>query len=125
MIWGQLFAILAAGMVGFSTKVWHVVFWRAVCKSVREITKQSLITVGLTPAGVLNKILASEISNPSNRNRIFSIFSPSFSAGMLVGTFLGGQLAHPYGRMPSWLGGTSEFWRAWPYALPNVITAVV
>jgi len=81
--------------------------------------------VGLTPAGVLNKILASEISNPSNRNQIFSIFSPSFSAGMLIGTFLGGQLAHPYGRMPRLLGGTSEFWRAWPYALPNVVTAVM
>jgi MFS family permease len=33
MLWGQLFAILAAGMVGFSTKVWHVVFWRAVRES--------------------------------------------------------------------------------------------
>jgi MFS family permease len=124
MLWGQLFAILAAGMVGFSTKVWHVVFWRAVRESARsryEEVSDSLL-VGLSPAGVLNKILASEISNPSNRNRIFS---PSFSAGMLVGTFLGGQLAHPYGRMPSWLGGTSEFWRAWPYALPNVVTAVM
>ena len=50
MIWGQLFAILAAGMVGFSTKVWHVVFWRAVCKSVRQITKQSLMNSGPYPS---------------------------------------------------------------------------
>lgn len=33
MLWGQIFAIFAAGMVGFSTKVWHIVFWRAVRES--------------------------------------------------------------------------------------------
>lgn len=33
MIWGQTVAILASVMVGFSTKVWHVVFWRAIRES--------------------------------------------------------------------------------------------
>lgn len=84
-----------------------------------------IFAVGLGPCGVLNKILASEISNPSNRSRIFAIFSPSFSIGMLIGTFMGGQLAHPYGRLPWWLGGTSEFWRQWPFALPNVVGALL
>jgi len=31
--WGQTVAILASVMVGFSTKVWHVVFWRAIRES--------------------------------------------------------------------------------------------
>lgn len=33
IVYGQAVAFLAAGMVGFSTKVWHVVFWRALRES--------------------------------------------------------------------------------------------
>jgi MFS family permease len=33
MIWGQAPALLAAVMIGFSTKVWHVVLWRAIRES--------------------------------------------------------------------------------------------
>lgn len=33
IVWGQAVALFAAGMVGFSTKVWHVVFWRALRES--------------------------------------------------------------------------------------------
>ena len=91
----------------------------------RRDNDELTIVVGLGPCGVLNKILASEISNASNRSRIFAIFSPAFSMGMLLGTFMGGQLAHPYGRLPSWLGGANEFWRQWPYALPNVFCALM
>ena len=42
----------------------------------------------------------------------------------MLGAFIGGELAHPYGRLPWWLGGTSEFWRRWPYALPCVVAFV-
>jgi len=79
--------------------------------------------VGLNPCGVIVKIMASEISTPANRARVFSIFSPSFSVGLMLGTFMGGELAHPYGRLPWWLGGTSEFWRRWPYGLPTTVSA--
>jgi hypothetical protein len=44
---------------------------------------------------------------------------------MLFGTFLGGELAHPYGRLPSWLGGASEFWRRHPFALPCILVGVI
>ena len=74
--------------------------------------------MGLNPGGVLVKTSAAELAHPTNRDRIFSVMSPSFSLGFLLGTFLGGELAHPFGRMPWWLGGASEIWRRWPYALP-------
>jgi MFS family permease len=74
---------------------------------------------------VIVKILASEISHPSNRSRIFSIFSPAFAGGAMLGTFIGGEFAHPYGRMPWWLGGTAEIWREWPYALPCLISGIL
>ncbi|CAD6573943.1 MAG: hypothetical protein TREMPRED_000968 [Tremellales sp. Tagirdzhanova-0007] len=110
MIWGFLATLGAGPMVGFSTSVWQVIFWRSL--------------FGLNPCGVIVKILASEISSPENRAKVFSIFSPSFSVGIMLGAFIGGELAHPYGRLPWWLGGTSEFWRRWPYALPCVVAFV-
>lgn len=69
--------------------------------------------------------MGAELSTPSNRAKIFSILSPSFSIGMLIGTLLGGLLAHPYGRLPAILGGTSELWRDWPFALPCVVIAAI
>lgn len=69
--------------------------------------------------------MASEVANPNNRSKVFSIFSPAFSIGNLFGAFLGGELAHPYGRLPWWLGGTIEFWKRWPFALPSVVIAVL
>ncbi|RSH91750.1 hypothetical protein EHS25_009119 [Saitozyma podzolica] len=110
MLYGCAVCFVAAGMTGFSRGVWQLVFWRAA--------------FGLNPAGVIVKILASEVSHPSNRSRIFSIFSPAFAGGAMLGTFIGGEFAHPYGRMPWWLGGTAEIWREWPYALPCLISGI-
>jgi MFS family permease len=109
LIWGFAACLLASAMLGFSTRVWHVILWRSL--------------FGLNPIGVIGKIYASEISTPQNRTRLFAIFSPSFSIGIMVGTFLGGDLAKPYGRLPGWLGGKNEFWRDWPYALPCLTSA--
>lgn len=49
---------------------------------------------------------------------MFSILSPAFGIGFLISTFLGGELAHPYGRLPWYLGGTVELYRDHPYVLP-------
>lgn len=123
------FGILLASnaMVGFCSQVWQVIFWRAVCESYSEeahfTTSTDELIVGINPIGVVGKIFASEICHPGNRAKVFSIFSPGFSMGAMVGTFLGGELAHPYGRMPWWLGGTTELWKRWPYGLPCVVTA--
>lgn len=80
-----------------------------------------LTSVGLNPIGVIGRTMASEMSNPSNRARVFAIWSPSTAVGAMIGTFAGGEFAHPYGRLPWWLGGNVELWRRWPYALPCMI----
>lgn len=74
--------------------------------------------VGLNSTGVVAKTSAAELSHPSNRARVFSILSPSFGVGFLVGTLVGGELAHPAGRLPTFLGGPIAFWETWPFALP-------
>jgi MFS family permease len=142
LLWGFSICILAAAMLGFSTKVWHVILWRSLCeseaahcphlqfqshtkKTLRRVILKSCPIVGLNPIGVIGKTYSSEISTPENRTKLFSIFSPSFYIGIMAGTFLGGELAKPYGRMPGWLGGQSEFYRTWPYALPCLTSCLM
>lgn len=69
--------------------------------------------------------MAAELSHPSNRAQIFSILSPAFSIGMVMGTFLGGELAHPFNRLPTFLGGSSEFLHQHPYALPCLLVGAL
>ncbi|WVQ84325.1 hypothetical protein IAT38_006477 [Cryptococcus sp. DSM 104549] len=104
LVWGTVVVTSCMGMVGFGKSVWWIIFWRAM--------------IGLTPGAVLSKTVAAELCHPTNRARIFSIHGPSFSVGVMVGSLLGGQLAHPSGRVPWWLGGELEVWREWPYAMP-------
>lgn len=88
---------------------------------VPPITRLKLTTVGIIPVGVVGKTMVTEISHPENRVQVFSLYSPGFSMGGMIGTFLGGELAKPYGRLPGWLGGQSTFLRDWPYALPCLV----
>jgi MFS family permease len=81
--------------------------------------------VGLNPTGVVVKICATEISDMSNRTRLFSILSPAFGIGFLMATFLGGELAHPYERLPWWLGGSIEIYKDHPFALPCLTVFVL
>ncbi|WWD03556.1 hypothetical protein V865_001609 [Kwoniella europaea PYCC6329] len=106
---GFLVSVLASGCVGFGQSVGWIIFWR--------------MCVGLNPTPVLSKILITELTHPSNRGFIFSIYSPIFNTGYLLGHLIGGWLANPYGRLPSWMGGDSAFFKRWPYALPCLVNA--
>ena len=83
------------------------------------------MTAGVSPCIVVNKTMTMEISNPKTRARIFSFFSPGFSVGAMLGTFIGGELSHPYDRLPRLLGGGLEFFRRWPYALPCLVNGAL
>nr|XP_019003337.1 uncharacterized protein I203_04375 [Kwoniella mangroviensis CBS 8507]OCF66798.1 hypothetical protein I203_04375 [Kwoniella mangroviensis CBS 8507] len=101
---GFMVSVLASGCVGFGQSVGWIIFWR--------------MCAGLNPTPVLSKILITELTHPSNRGFIFSIYSPIFNTGYLLGHLTGGWLANPYGRLPNWMGGDSSFFKRWPYALP-------
>ncbi len=95
----------------------HVVFLPSHAVSPMPAIKSSDL-VGLTSVGVLVKICANDLAHP-RRGHGFSLPCLPHSAwGFLVGTFLGGELTHPFGRLPWWLGGTSTLFRDHPYALP-------
>nr|XP_019046672.1 hypothetical protein I302_05422 [Kwoniella bestiolae CBS 10118]OCF25602.1 hypothetical protein I302_05422 [Kwoniella bestiolae CBS 10118] len=110
VIYGWLIGIVASALVGFGRGrrgVWWVIFWRGAA--------------GINPTGVLARVLIAEISHPTNRARIFALYSPISSIGMMLGSLCGGGLAMPYGRLPAWLGGRSQILREWPFALPCLV----
>ncbi|WWC64665.1 uncharacterized protein I303_107276 [Kwoniella dejecticola CBS 10117] len=107
--WGFMISVISCGMVGFGRRVEWIIFWR--------------MCIGLNPTPVMSKILITELTQPTNREFIFSIYSPIFNLGYLVGHLIGGWLASPYGRLPFWLGGNSDFLRRWPYALPCLVNS--
>ncbi|WVQ80752.1 hypothetical protein IAT38_002857 [Cryptococcus sp. DSM 104549] len=110
-IGGFVFTVWCSAMVGFGKSVGWIIFWRAM--------------VGLNPAPVLNKIVVVEISHPSNRARVFAIFSPAFPVGEVIGSLIGGGLANPYGRLPRYLGGALSLLKEYPYALPCLASSSI
>ncbi|ORX40689.1 major facilitator superfamily domain-containing protein [Kockovaella imperatae] len=111
MNFGYASSILPALMFGFCSGPWQLLFWRTLFGT-------------MNPIGVIGKILASEICHPGNRAKVFAIFSPGFALGAMAGNLIGGEFSHPWHRLPAWLGGATELYRDWPYALPCVVLAV-
>ncbi|WWC94795.1 hypothetical protein V866_001645 [Kwoniella sp. B9012] len=107
LVWGFAVVVGAMGLMGFGKSVGWIIVWRAC--------------YGLNPGPVISRTIFTELSHPSSRALIFSIWGPLFSVGICLGTFLGGLLAEPYGRSPWWIGGENELWKRWPYALPGVV----
>ncbi|OCF61206.1 hypothetical protein L486_00852 [Kwoniella mangroviensis CBS 10435] len=107
LVGGFAVVVGAMGLMGFGESVGWIIFWRAC--------------YGLNPGPVISRTIFTELSHPSNRALIFSIWGPLFSVGICLGTFLGGLLAEPYGRLPWWIGGENGQWKKWPYALPGVV----
>ncbi|ODN81566.1 hypothetical protein L202_01981 [Cryptococcus amylolentus CBS 6039] len=85
LVWGVAVAGTFGAVAGFGKSVGWVIFWRAM--------------YGFTPTGVLTKTVVVEIAHPTNRARIFSIYSPAFSVGIIIGSLLGGELAGPARRV--------------------------
>ncbi|KAL7423813.1 hypothetical protein Q5752_001397 [Cryptotrichosporon argae] len=111
LLYGFSATLVAAAMMGQSKSVASLLFWRAA--------------FGLNPGAIVARIVAAELSTPLNRAKIFSVFSPSFSVGTMLGTLIGGELARPYGRLPAWLGGRSALLERNPYALPTLTAAAL
>lgn len=127
IILGTLGCIFPACMVGFSTKVWYIILWRGLreYRIIMSRASADACVVGCSPVALLGKTMIAQACNIHNRARVFALYSPSFALGGMISTLLGGELTHPYGRLPRWLGGSSDFLHRWPYALPCMVTAVL
>ena len=82
--------------------------------------------------GVMRTMIAEIIEEKKYQSRAFLILPMCFNIGVIIGPILGGGLADPVKNFPwlfgpgSLLGGKDGVWwmRHWPYALPNVLSAI-
>lgn len=82
--------------------------------------------------GVMRTLVAEIIAEKKYQSRAFLLLPMCFNIGVIIGPILGGSLADPVNSFPgifgpgSFLGGKTGVWwmQHWPYALPNVLSAM-
>lgn len=82
--------------------------------------------------GVMRTMISEIIEEKKYQSRAFLLLPMCFNIGVIIGPVLGGSLADPVKNYPflfgpgSLLGGKDGVWwmRHWPYALPNVLSAM-
>ncbi|KAK8234845.1 MFS transporter [Phyllosticta capitalensis] len=82
--------------------------------------------------GVMRTMISEIIKEKRYQSRAFLLLPMTFNVGVIIGPLLGGILAAPIATYPwlfgpgSWLGGEDGvgWMRRWPYALPNLVSAV-
>ncbi|EGN93642.1 hypothetical protein SERLA73DRAFT_115664 [Serpula lacrymans var. lacrymans S7.3] len=67
------------------------------------------------------KTMVGELTDSTNMAQGFAMIPIVWSAGAALGPFMGGTLARPHDRFPSWFSGS--FWINYPYFLPCATAA--
>ncbi|KAK0707600.1 major facilitator superfamily domain-containing protein [Lasiosphaeris hirsuta] len=95
---------------GFSTSFWQALFFR----SLGGITNGNV--------GVLRTMISEIVREKKYQSRAFLLLPMTFNIGVIIGPILGGLLSDPAGSYPG-LFGDVEFFRRFPYATPNILSA--
>lgn len=105
---------------GFSGSFAVAVFWRAI---------GGMLNGNM---GVMRTMISEMVKEKKYQSRAFLLLPMTFNIGVIIGPLLGGVLADPVGSYPGIfgaggaIGGEHGVWwmKRWPYALPNVVSAV-
>lgn len=95
---------------GFSTSFWQALVFR----SLGGATNGNV--------GVLRTMISEVVREKKYQQRAFVLLPMTFNIGIIIGPILGGLLADPAHSYPEVLGNV-EFFRRFPYALPNLVSA--
>lgn len=95
---------------GFSTTFWQALLFR----SLGGVTNGNV--------GVLRTMISEIVREKKYQQRAFVLLPMTFNIGIIIGPILGGLLADPANSHPG-LFGNVEFFRRFPYALPNLVSA--
>ncbi|CZT42525.1 related to E.coli tetracycline resistance protein TCR1 [Rhynchosporium secalis] len=72
--------------------------------------------------GVMRTMVSEIVQEKKYQSRAFLLFPMTFNMGVILGPILGGMLADPAGTYPNMFGHI-DFFKLYPYALPNIISA--
>ncbi|KAI5201338.1 MFS general substrate transporter [Aureobasidium subglaciale] len=71
----------------------------------------------------MRTMISEIIRDKKYQSRAFLLLPMTFNIGVIVGPILGGLLADPAGNYPATFGSITWL-KQWPYALPNIVSAV-
>ncbi|KAI0474276.1 major facilitator superfamily domain-containing protein [Xylaria cf. heliscus] len=108
---GLLGTLISCLGFGFSTTFYQALFFR----SLGGITNGNI--------GVLRTMISETIREKKYQSRAFLILPMTFNIGVIIGPILGGLLSDPAGSFPD-IFGNVEFFKKFPYATPNIVSAV-
>ncbi|KAJ6787408.1 hypothetical protein PWT90_04808 [Aphanocladium album] len=128
MIWGRVAdsrragrkTVLLIGLIGTSLSClgfgFSTTFWQALLfRTLGGATNGNI--------GVMRTMISEIVREKKYQPRAFMLLPMTFNIGVIVGPILGGLLSDPAGSYPS-LFGRVRFFRAFPYATPNIVSAV-
>ncbi|KAM3476482.1 hypothetical protein MY5147_003204 [Beauveria neobassiana] len=128
LLWGRVAdsrragrkTVLLIGLVGTSLSClgfgFSTTFWQAlVYRTLGGATNGNI--------GVMRTMISEIVREKKFQPRAFMLLPMTFNVGVIIGPILGGLLSDPAGSYPS-LFGHVRFFRAYPYALPNIVSAV-
>ncbi|KAK3937409.1 MFS general substrate transporter [Diplogelasinospora grovesii] len=96
---------------GFSTSFWQALLFR----SMGGVTNGNI--------GVLRTMISETVREKKYQSRAFLLLPMTFNIGIIIGPILGGILSDPAGSYPSVFGNV-EFFKRFPYAAPNILSAM-
>ncbi|KAK3955013.1 MFS general substrate transporter [Pseudoneurospora amorphoporcata] len=96
---------------GFSTSFWEALLFR----SLGGITNGNI--------GVLRTMISETVKEKKYQSRAFLLLPMAFNIGIIIGPILGGLLSDPAGTYPDTFGKVG-FFTHFPYAAPNILSAV-
>ncbi|KAK3401654.1 major facilitator superfamily domain-containing protein [Sordaria brevicollis] len=96
---------------GFSTSFWEALLFR----SLGGITNGNI--------GVLRTMISEIVKEKKYQSRAFLLLPMTFNIGIIIGPILGGLLSDPAGTYPDTFGKVG-FFTHFPYAAPNILSAV-
>ncbi|KAI0448251.1 major facilitator superfamily domain-containing protein [Xylaria acuta] len=108
---GLLGTLISSLGFGFSTTFYQALFFR----SLGGVTNGNI--------GVLRTMISETIREKKYQSRAFLILPMTFNIGVIVGPILGGLLSDLAGSFPGAFGNV-KFFKTFPYATPNIISAV-
>ncbi|ROT42250.1 MFS general substrate transporter [Sodiomyces alkalinus F11] len=108
---------------GLATTMIMFVIWGVSTSLPMAITVRVLAGAGNGNVGIIRTMVAEMVTERHLQPRAFSVMPLVWSLGSIFGPAFGGMLANPAERFPG-LFGHSAFFKAYPFALPNIILAV-
>ncbi|KAI0390886.1 major facilitator superfamily domain-containing protein [Xylariaceae sp. FL0594] len=108
---GLMGTLISALGFGFSRTFYQALFFRCL----GGITNGNI--------GVMRTMISEIVREKKYQSRAFLILPMTFNIGVIIGPVLGGILSDPAGSYPS-LFGNIAFFQKFPYATPNIVSAV-